>query len=327
MPSKKDFTAPELPLITALGSPTVAEIQGNFLARHWDSGKYSYRTEDSLQPPPAPLTAKVTAENPLQVDFYNSIRSPYNALMVHRCAWLNSNFNAEVTARIVLPIAIRNPLYFGKPGGIDPGSEKAASAGWYLMPNIFWDALRVAQYQGLDWYRNANPDPIKMDVWPDDSPTHSKIAPLEDQPWIGWMVRLACAAQLAGKSLDFQVEIAPLIWSDSSEFWPADVPEAYNRVGTGMSYEETIEDIRTDHEKYDAVFVENEKMQTDAGHGGIPVTVFRREPYYGQDRFDHLFYRLIENGLTRRDKPIAPFVDEPRRIPDYEKEREIIFGN
>ncbi len=54
--------------------------------------------------------------------------------------------------------------------------------------------------------------------------------------------------------------------------------------------------------------------------------VFRREPYYGQDRFDHCFSRLIENGLTRRDEPIAPFVDEPLRFLDYDKEREIIFG-
>ena len=140
------------------------------------------------------------------------------------------------------------------------------------------------------------------------------------------MVRLACAAQLAGKSVDFSLEIWPLVWSDSGENWPAMVPEAYDRVGTGTSYEDTIKDIQANHEKYDAVFLANEKIQTEAGHGGIPVTVFRNEPYYGQDRFDYLFYRLIQNGLTRRDKPIAPFVDEPRRILDYDKEREIIFG-
>lgn len=47
--------------------------------------------------------------------------------------------------------------------------------------------------------------------------------------------------------------------------------------------------------------------------------------YYGQDRFDHMFYRLVQNGLTRRDEPRAPFVDEPLRAPDYERKREIIF--
>ena len=326
MANKNDFTAPEMPLPAELGAPTIADTQGNFLQAHFDSGKYSYRSEDDLQPPPEPLTAEVTAENPLKVDFYNSIRSPYNALMVHRCGWLQSRFNCEVTARIVLPIAVRNPKYFGSGGAMDPNSEEPAPPSWYLMTNIYWDALRVAKYQGLDWYRNANPDPIKMDVFPDDSPTHDKIWPLDEQPYILWMVRLAAAAQLAGKSLEFQVEIAPLVWSDSGGNWPSMVPEAYNRVGTGMSHDNTVADIQANPAKYDAVILGNEKSQVDAGHGGIPVMVFRREPYYGQDRLDHLFSRLIENGLTRRDKPIAPFVDEPRRFLDYEKEREIIFG-
>ncbi len=76
MANKKEFKAPEMPQPTELGAPTVADVQGNWLQQHWDSGKYSYRSEDSLQPPPEPLTAKVTAENPLQVTFFNSIRSP-----------------------------------------------------------------------------------------------------------------------------------------------------------------------------------------------------------------------------------------------------------
>ena len=44
------------------------------------------------------------------------------------------------------------------------------------------------------------------------------------------------------------------------------------------------------------------------------------------DRFGHMFFRLVENGLTRRDEPIAPLVDEPLRFPDYDREREIVFG-
>ena len=324
MIGKKDFKAPEMPQPAELGAPTFGDIQGNFLAQHFDSGKYSYRSENSLQPPPEPLTAPVTAKNPLQVNFLASIRSPYTALMVHRTAWLNSNFNCDVTVCAVMPEAIRLPGIFGGTHDV-PAPGDPAPNGWYFLPNIMWDALRVATYQGLGWYKNANPDPIKMDVWPDDSPTHNKIWPLEEQPYILWMVRLAAAAQLAGKSVDFSLAIWPLIWSDSGENWPAEVPEAFAKA-TGLNYEDTIKDMQANHEKYDAVWLANEKLQTAAGHGGIPVTVFRNEPYYGQDRFDYMFYRLIENGLTRRDKPIAPFVDEPLRAPDYDKEREIIFG-
>ena len=154
MSDKNNFTAPEMPQPAELGAPTYGGIQGNFLAQHFDSGKYSYRSEDSLQPPPEPLTAPVTAENPLKVDFLVSIRSPYSALMVHRCAWLNSNFNCEVTPRIVLPEAIRLPGIFGGTHK-EPGPDDPAPAAWYFLTNIFWDALRVAKYQGLDWYKNA----------------------------------------------------------------------------------------------------------------------------------------------------------------------------
>lgn len=325
MSNKNDFTPPEMPIPAELGAPTVGDTTGNWLEQHWDSGSFSYRNVDSLLPPPVPLTDSVTAENPLKVDFMISIRSPYSALMVHRCAWLQSQFNCKVTTRIVLPIAIRNPAYFG--GTVkQPGPDDIAPANWYLMNNIYWDALRVAQYQGLDWYRNASPDPIKMDLWPPDSPTRNKIAALEDQPYVLWLVRLFCAAQLAGKSLDWALKMYPIVWADSSGQWPAEIPEAFERVGTGMSYDDTIKDIQANPAKYDAVFLENEKVQIKAGHGGIPVTIFRNEPYYGQDRFDYMFYRLVENGLTRRDEPITPFVDEPLRFLDYDREREIAFG-
>jgi hypothetical protein len=43
---------------------------------------------------------------------------------------------------------------------------------------------------------------------------------------------------------------------------------------------------------------------------------FRGEPFFGQDRFDHLFWRLRQNGLTMRDEPIWPHVTKPIRWPD-----------
>ncbi len=48
--------------------------------------------------------------------------------------------------------------------------------------------------------------------------------------------------------------------------------------------------------------------------------IFRGESYFGQDRFDHLFARLVQNGLTPRDELVAPIVPKPRRFPDYELE-------
>jgi 2-hydroxychromene-2-carboxylate isomerase len=83
-----------------------------------------------------------------------------------------------------------------------------------------------------------------------------------------------------------------------------------------MDYDETIADIQKNPEKYDACWQESQKMQMESGHGGVPLMIFRGEPYFGQDRFDHLFYRLCQNGLTMRDEPIWPRVTKPRRWPD-----------
>jgi len=34
-----------------------------------------------------------------------------------------------------------------------------------------------------------------------------------------------------------------------------------------------------------------------AGHWGVPLMVYKAEPFYGQDRFDQLLWRIKE-GLT-----------------------------
>jgi hypothetical protein len=48
---------------------------------------------------------------------------------------------------------------------------------------------------------------------------------------------------------------------------------------------------------------------------GVPNMVFRGEPFFGQDRFDVLFWRLRQNGLTTRPEPRAPFTTKPLRWP------------
>ena len=74
--------------------------------------------------------------------------------------------------------------------------------------------------------------------------------------------------------------------------------------------------IRESPEKVDAVWLENAKIQQQAGHGGVPLMIFRGEPFFGQDRFNQLFWRLRQNGLTEREEPRAPVVAKPLRWPD-----------
>jgi 2-hydroxychromene-2-carboxylate isomerase len=41
----------------------------------------------------------------------------------------------------------------------------------------------------------------------------------------------------------------------------------------------------------------NNEAMHQAGHWGVPLMVYKAEPFYGQDRFDQLLWRIKE-GLT-----------------------------
>ncbi len=54
-------------------------------------------------------------------------------------------------------------------------------------------------------------------------------------------------------------------------------------------------------DRLEAVIAENEAAQKAAGHWGVPLMVFEGEPFFGQDRFDHLKWRMEQAGLKKRD--------------------------
>jgi 2-hydroxychromene-2-carboxylate isomerase len=86
-----------------------------------------------------------------------------------------------------------------------------------------------------------------------------------------------------------------------------------------MDYKAVLKDIDKNPEKYDAVWEKNQKDHVMTGHGGVPTMTIREvgEPFFGQDRFDMFFWRLKENGLTKREKPIEPIVPKPLRWPGF----------
>ena len=52
--------------------------------------------------------------------------------------------------------------------------------------------------------------------------------------------------------------------------------------------------------RLDAIIEANEEAQTVAGHWGVPLFVFEGEPFFGQDRVDHLVWRMKKQGLKER---------------------------
>lgn len=300
---------PEMPPVDNEMEP--GTHKSNWLWRHYDSTNHNYKNEDTLEPQPAPLTDAVTPENPLKVDVYYSMRSPYSYLILQRITYLNSNYNVDVNVKVIFPVAVRTPgMFSGGSGGTEEGHAKGGR--WYKWADTLHDTARVGRYEGVP-YRFADPDPVVQNHWPFENPDSGYIPPLEEQPYIAWLVRLANAAQLSGKCLEFVNYASPLIWGGRSEFWPADIEEAFNK--TGLDYQETIKEIQQNPEKYDAVWQKNQVEFLASGHGGVPNAVFRGEPFFGQDRFDVLFWRLRQNGLTMRPELRAPFTTKPLRWP------------
>lgn len=318
-----DFKVPELPAPPSpVKDPPTAQ---NWMWRHHDDQVDNFESRpDEFDPyPPEPLTDPVTSDNPLQLDVCDSIRSPYSYLVVDRLVYLRSNYNVNVEIHVIFPVAVNSPGLLGsdhpslKEGDVEGGFKEGGR--WYKWADVLSDCVRVGEYQGMP-YRFARPDPILQNHYPflDTNKEYGQVPPLDEQPWISWMVRLANYAEHHGKSLEFLLYTGPLIWGGQSDFWPADIPEAFNK--TGLDHDQAIEDIRKNPETYDAHWAKNQQMAQASGHGGVPNMVFRGEPYFGQDRFDHLFSRLVQNGLTPRDKPIPPIIPKPRRFPDYELE-------
>jgi 2-hydroxychromene-2-carboxylate isomerase len=249
----------------------------------------------------------VTEEDPLKVDVCWSMRSPYSYLVLNRLVWLNSNYCVDVNIRPVMPVAVRSTKGgSGKAGGLFGIT--------YKVPDATWDTVRMGEFLGVP-FKYARPDPIWQTYWPPFGKNFLMVHPVEKQPYIHWITRLACYASLKGKALEMVNEISPLIWGGHVEHWPAHVKEAFNKI-EGLDYDKAIKDIQDDGaKKVDAVWTENSAFMAQTGHGGVPLMVINGEPCFGGDRFDPFVDRLRQNGLTKRRWSRAPFTTKPLRWP------------
>ncbi|NIP26412.1 MAG: hypothetical protein GWN81_17515, partial [Phycisphaerae bacterium] len=128
-----DPAVPELPPMPVTDDPQMN--QDAFLWTHF---------KDNIYPPrevgvPTPRTRIVTEDDPIEVDVYWSMRSPYSYLVLNRLVWLNSNYNVNVNIRPVLPVAVRSTKGGkGKAGGLFGLN--------YKVPDTAWDAERQGKY-------------------------------------------------------------------------------------------------------------------------------------------------------------------------------------
>jgi 2-hydroxychromene-2-carboxylate isomerase len=214
----------------------------------------------------------------LVYDLYWSFRSPYSYLVTPRLIELERDFDVEARVRPVYPIAVRQPDFFT--------SNDPLWLSYFLR-----DIGRSAAFAGMP-FRWAQPDPVVMDF-------ATRTYPLE-QPYIYRLTHLGVAAAERGRGLAFLGAVSRLIWSGEISGWHEGDHLARATAEAGLDLGELDAAIAAAPERYAEIVAANQAAQRDGGHYGVPLMVFEGEPFFGQDRFDQLKWRMEQKGLVRR---------------------------
>jgi 2-hydroxychromene-2-carboxylate isomerase len=214
----------------------------------------------------------------LSMDVFYSFRSPYCYVLNSRLRKLEVDWDARVVLRPVYPIAIRDRDFFKR---TDP-----LRRAYHIL-----DAAREAEFLGLP-YRRPVPDPVVSDL--------EKDTFAEDQPHIHRLVRLAQAAARNGDGLPFADAVMTLLWDGQTDNWHEGDHLAQTIDGAGLNYAALAATAEHESEALDAEIEANQVDQRGAGHWGVPLMTFDGEPFYGQDHFDQLLWRMKRGGLSAR---------------------------
>ncbi len=216
----------------------------------------------------------------LGFDLYWSFRSPYSYLVTDRIVELVATHDVECRLRVVYPIAVRQPEFFANSDPL-----------WFSY--FATDIRRSAEFAGIP-FAWAKPDPVYMDP---ATRTYPK-----DQPYIHRLTRLGMAATERDKGLAFIAEIGRLIWNGQTRGWNegAHLAEATARAGLDLAELDAAIIAPGEAERLDDIIAGHQAEQREGGHYGVPLMVFEGEPFFGQDRFDQLVWRMRQKGLTVR---------------------------
>jgi 2-hydroxychromene-2-carboxylate isomerase len=214
----------------------------------------------------------------LAFDYYYSFRSPYSYLAAPQVEALTQRYDIAPRMKIVLPIAVRIPGFFKQVNPLWP-------------PYLLRDTFRISQMHAIP-YRWPRPDPIVMDI------ASGEVA--KQQPYIYRVSRMGVAAARMGKGLDFVRRAAHKIWSGEVDAWHegSHLDDAAREAGLDPA--DVARTIVEQADDLDAEIAANEAAQKNAGHWGVPLFVFEDEPFFGQDRLEHLIWRMKQRGLEER---------------------------
>jgi 2-hydroxychromene-2-carboxylate isomerase len=192
---------------------------------------------------------------------------------------LDHDFDVAINVRPVYPIAIRTPDFFSR---VNP----------QFAPYLMRDTKRVAESLGLPFRWPPLPDPVVMDM--------ASYTIAAEQPYIHRLTRLGIAAVQHGRGLAYIDEVSRLIFGSTVDGWHEGDHLAQAAGRAGLDGAELEAAVAADAESLEAVIEANQDDHAAAGHWGVPLMVLDGEPFFGQDRFDLLVWRLEQKGLQRR---------------------------
>jgi 2-hydroxychromene-2-carboxylate isomerase len=212
------------------------------------------------------------------VDLFFSFRSPYSYLALTKTRRMVDMYDVVVTLRPVYPLAVRIPNFFKN---ANPNFAKY----------VYLDSARVALQDGIP-FRLPRPDPIVQDM------TTFEVA--AEQPLIKRLTRLAAATQIEGRSLEFAEAISRVLWDGSTDGWNEGDHLLFAALRAGFNLRKLDAAIVDNPRRYDDIIASNEKDHAATGHWGVPTFAYEGEPFFGQDRIDHLIWRLQGQGMNKR---------------------------
>lgn len=205
------------------------------------------------------------------VDVYWSMQSPYCYFVLDRLMALDAEDDVSVTIRPVLPGVVRNA-----------GAYTARSD--LETDYFFLDCARTADFFGLP-YGEADPYPVAFaagTVWKGEP----------EQPRIWMLYNLLVPAARRGHALAFLHTVMRLIWDGRTRNWHEGDHLAKAVAAAGLDMGELLSEAEADADSIAEECAANQDAMFRAGHWGVPLFVLDGEPFYGQDRFDQLLWRL-----------------------------------
>ena len=214
----------------------------------------------------------------LTVDVYWSFRSPYSYLVMHKLTALQAEYDVDIRMRPVYPLAVRSEGFFTKS---DP----------LFIPYLMRDIRRLADFYELPlaWPR---PDPVVVDM--------ATLNGAPDQPHLDLLMPLGVIASRKPEGVAFYDEVSKLIWSGQDMPWNEGDKLARAIARAGLDQAALQAEADADRDGVAAEIEANQIAHRESGHWGVPCMVFENEPFFGQDRFDLLIWRLKQRGMQPR---------------------------